>query len=86
MLTVSEDIAARVLSVCNYITESGCTVREVADVYGVSKSTVHKDCSERIREIDTSLYERVRDILEHNLAVRHLRGGEATRQKFHHSR
>lgn len=81
---MSEDIAARVMSVCKYIVESGCTVREAADVYGVSKSTIHKDCTERVRELDIVLFDQVRDVLEHNLAIRHLRGGAATKKKFSH--
>ena len=83
---LSGEIELRVMEICRYMVASGCTVRQAADVYGVSKSTVYKDCTERIRELDTSLSEQVREILERNLSVRHLRGGEATRRKYRSAR
>lgn len=64
-----------------YIVEHACTVRAAAEQFGIGKSTVHKDVTERLAELDTDLYEKVRRVLDYNLSVRHLRGGEATRKK-----
>ena len=64
-----------------YIIETGATVRAAAKVFGVSKSTVHKDVTERLRRIDKELYKRVKKVLSKNLSERHIRGGEATRKK-----
>lgn len=75
-------IIDRVLSVSNYMIDTGKTVREIAYVFNISKSTVHKDLSERLLEIDMSLYERVSEILRYHSSVRHIRGGESTRRKF----
>jgi len=60
------------------------TVREAAKVFGVSKSTVHKDMHERLKELDSSLFHDVRQVLGVNKAERHLRGGRATREKYKH--
>ena len=65
-----------------YIVENKATVRGAAKSFGISKSTVHKDITQRLREENPGLYEEVRVILEQNKAQRHLRGGEATRQKY----
>ncbi len=79
-------IQKRVLEISNYILESQATVRQTASVFGVSKSTVHKDVTERLPLINEMVARRVRDILENNKAERHLRGGEATRQKYRRER
>ena len=79
-------IQKRVLEISNYILESQATVRQTATVFGVSKSTVHKDVTERLPLINEMIAVRVRDILENNKAERHLRGGEATRQKYRRER
>ena len=65
-----------------WIVENRATVRAAAARFGVSKSTVHKDMTERLRGIDRLLYEKVRLVLEVNKAERHLRGGDATRRKY----
>ncbi len=75
-------IRRRVLEVANYIYETRATVRQAARIFGVSKSTVHKDVTERLIEVDPHLSERVKQVLEFNKAERHLRGGEATRKKY----
>ena len=75
-------IQKRVMEISNYILESGSTVRATANVFGVSKSTVHKDVTERLPQINEIIAARVRDILENNKAERHIRGGEATKQKY----
>ena len=67
-----------------YIIETGCTVRQAAKKFGVSKSTVHKDCTERLPEINRSLSESVRHVLDINKSERHIRGGLATREKYLH--
>ncbi|MCR4963113.1 MAG: sporulation transcriptional regulator SpoIIID [Firmicutes bacterium] len=79
---MQEYIEQRVLEIGNYIIESGSTVRQTAQVFGVSKSTVHKDVTERLPLLNELIAARVRDILDNNKAERHLRGGEATRQKY----
>lgn len=75
-------IERRVMEITDYILETGATVRRVAAVFGVSKSTVHKDCTERLIQINHHLAKEVKAILENNKAERHLRGGEATRRKY----
>ena len=65
-----------------YLVEKQTTVRGAAAVFGVSKSTVHKDVSENLRKEDPALYEEVRKLLDKNREERHLRGGEATRKKY----
>lgn len=69
-----------------YIIESKATVRKAAKKFGVSKSTVHKDVSERLKYIDPKLYKEVKMVLEINKAQRHIRGGIATRNKYRHSK
>ena len=75
-------VEARSIELGEYIVESGATVRNAAKKFGISKSTVHKDVSERLRGIDLALYEEVKCVLEKNKAQRHIRGGEATRRKY----
>lgn len=76
------DIYDRVIKEAYYIAETGATVRATAKVFHFSKSTVHKDVSERLKEIDKELFFKVQKALSINLSERHLRGGEATRQKY----
>jgi putative DeoR family transcriptional regulator (stage III sporulation protein D) len=66
----------------DHILESGCTVRAAALYFGISKSTVHKDVTVKLRYISPALYKEVKRILEKNKSERHLRGGEATRKKY----
>ncbi len=79
-------IRKRVLDICNHILESNHTVRQAATVFGVSKSTVHKDMIERLPNINKRLAAKVRQVLEQNKAERHIRGGEATRKKYKESK
>jgi putative DeoR family transcriptional regulator (stage III sporulation protein D) len=65
-----------------YIVETGQTVRQTAGFYGLSKSTVHNDVSNRLKSIDFSLYKRVKIVLEKNFLEKHIRGGETTRKKY----
>lgn len=75
-------IQERVLEICQYILETKSTVREVAKNFGVSKSTVHKDITERLPQINPERANEVKKILNKNKAERHIRGGEATRKKY----
>ncbi len=77
-----EYIEERVRRNGEYIVTTGCTVRECAHILGTSKSTVHKDVTERLREVDPELWKRVKQVLEVNLKERHLRGGDATKHKY----
>lgn len=72
----------RAVKLAQYIIENGATVRTAADQFGVSKSTVHKDLSERLPSFNRSLYLQVKAVLEENKAQRHIRGGIATRKKY----
>ncbi|MDW7674565.1 MAG: sporulation transcriptional regulator SpoIIID [Bacillota bacterium] len=75
-------IQKRVLEISNYILESQATVRQAATVFGVSKSTVHKDLTERLPLLNEDVAEEVKRILDLNKSERHIRGGEATRKKY----
>lgn len=79
---MDKKIIDRVIEEGKYIISTGKTVREMASVFGVSKSTVHKDLRDRLLEIDDKLYNEVAEILKYHADVRHIRGGESTRQKF----
>lgn len=76
------DIHMRILAEAEYIVKTSSTVRACANHFSISKSTVHKDVTERLEEIDGELYERVRTVLEKNLSERHIRGGMATKNKY----
>ena len=67
-----------------YIIETRATVRQAAKKFGISKSTVHKDCAERLRMINPSLAMEVRKVLDVNKQERHIRGGLATKEKYLH--
>ena len=69
-----------------YLIERRTTIRDAAKHFSVSKSTVHKDLSERLERIDRTLYAQVKEILEQNKAERHIRGGDATRRKYQKNR
>lgn len=78
---MTDTIQKRSCELAVYIIENGATVRSAARKFGVSKSTVHKDC-QRLKGCNYSLYLQVRQVLEENKRQRHIRGGEATRQKY----
>ena len=69
-----------------YIAKSGATVRSAAGHFGLSKSTVHKDVAKKLPEIDPALATQVRKVLDLNKAERHIRGGLATREKYHRTK
>ena len=79
---MTDTIAQRVQMLAVYMIETGATVRLAAKHFGISKSTVHKDLSQRLPQYNKRLYLQVRDILEINKAERHIRGGMATKRKF----
>lgn len=83
---MKEYIEERVLEIAGYIVENRATVRQAAREYRVSKSTVHKDVTQRLGEIDPLFAAEVRAVLVYNREERHIRGGEATRQKYAHRR
>ena len=77
-----DHILKRVFEVSQYIVQTRATVRDTARVFGVSKSTVHKDVTERLPKVNQVLARKARKVLEFNKAERHIRGGMATRQKY----
>ena len=79
-------VEERAVSLAQYIIDSKDTVRGAAKKFGVSKSTVHKDVSERLIHINKALAIEVRKILDENKAERHIRGGLATKLKYEHNR
>lgn len=79
-------IEERAIKITQYIIEYNATVRQAAKQFGISKSTAHKDCSERIQFINPVLAKEVRKVLDVNKSERHIRGGMATREKYLHQR
>ena len=79
---MDESISRRCLTVAQYMLEHRATVRQAAAKFGLSKSSVHKDMSVRLPKINAKLARQVTALLEYNKAVRHLRGGEATRRRY----
>jgi len=75
-------IEERVLLLANHIINEKCTVRSAAKQFGISKSTVHKDVTQRLEEISQALFDEIRNILDDNKAERHIRGGLATQAKY----
>lgn len=80
------DIEERTRNSGEYIAATGCTVRACAAHFGTSKSTVHKDVTERLQHIDPALYKKVHKVLSKNLSERHLRGGDATKKMYERRR
>ena len=79
---MTEPLEERACELAAYMIETGATVRAAAGQFGISKSTVHKDLTQRLREIDGLLYDQVRTVLDRNKEERHIRGGMATRRKY----
>ena len=77
-------IEERAVEVANYIIQNNATVRQAAKKYGISKSTVHKDCTERLAQVNPTLAADVRKVLDVNKSERHIRGGLATKEKYLH--
>ncbi|MDD3303941.1 MAG: sporulation transcriptional regulator SpoIIID [Clostridia bacterium] len=79
---MTDEIEERVIQIARYMIETGDTVREVAKVFCISKSTVHKDITDRLEKINSVLAKEVKLVLEQNKNERHIRGGLATRKKY----
>lgn len=75
-------IIRRVLLIAEYIVDNKATVRAAGEHFNVSKSTVHSDMIKRLKAIDEEMYNKVREVLEFNYSVRHIRGGESTKQLY----
>ena len=72
----------RAVSFAQYIIETGATVRDTAKQFNISKSTVHKDVSERLKAVNSTLFSEVKQVLDKNRRERHIRGGQATKLKY----
>ena len=79
---MTEHFQKRACEVAVYMIETGATVRAAAKHFGISKSTVHKDLSQRLKQCNYTLYVQVREVLDVNKQERHIRGGMATRRKY----
>ena len=79
---MADTLDKRACQLAVYIIETGATVRAAGKRFGISKSTVHKDLSKRLPGYNRRLYEQVRQVLEHNKAQRHIRGGIATKNRY----
>ena len=77
-----QDFYFRTKEFANYIIKYNSTIRQCAKVFNVSKSTIHKDISIRLKKYNIKLYHMVKEILDYNFNVKHIRGGEATRKKY----
>ena len=77
-------IEERAIEIANYIIEENATVRQTAKQFGISKSTVHKDVTDRLQQINPVLARQARQVLDINKSERHIRGGLATREKYLH--
>ncbi len=79
---MKENVEERAVQLGEYIAKNNATVRLTAKKYNISKSTVHKDVSERLKKINMPLYKQVRKVLDTNKEERHIRGGIATKEKY----
>lgn len=75
-------IKERTLQVAQHIAETQDTVRKTADIYHLSKSTVHNDMSSRLQYLDKGMYEKVQEIMQKNFSEKHIRGGQSTKAKY----
>ena len=75
-------ITKRVIEEANFMLDTNMTIREIAKIFNVSKSTVHKDLHERLFDIDNKLFSKIDSILKYHIDVRHIRGGESTKKKY----
>ena len=79
---MADTLEQRACELAMYMIETGATVRNAAQRFGISKSTVHKDISQRLPQYNKILYQQVREILDENKSQRHIRGGLATKKKY----
>ena len=79
---MNKKIMKRIIDEANFVLKTNNNIRDTAKVFGVSKSTFHKDLHERLFELYISLFEKIANIFGNHLSIRHINGGEATRQKY----
>ncbi len=79
---MENDIIKRVIAEAEYMIDTGDTLREIAKVFKVSKSTVHKDLKDRLKKLDDNLYFEIQKILKYHTDIRHIKGGESTKKKY----
>lgn len=79
---MNKEIAERVKALADYIVSTKKTIRETAKIFKISKSTVHKDISERLKELDFNKYIKVEDIFKEHIEIRHILGGQSTKIKY----
>ena len=79
---MSKDIIKRVYDIANHIIKTKDTLRKTAKIFNVSKSTVHKDMKDRLKEIDSIKYNKIKKIMNEHIETRHIKGGESTRRLF----
>ncbi len=79
---MSKTIIKRVLEVAEYILKTKDTIRKTASIFGISKSTVHKDLQERLKEIDLEKYNQIQGIFQNHIETRHILGGQSTKIKY----
>lgn len=79
---MNKEIISRVKREAKFMIETEMTIRQLAEIFRVSKSTVHKDLHERLLGIDLDLYKRVDKILKYHIDIRHIRGGQSTKKKY----
>lgn len=79
---MNKEIAERVKELADYIVSTKKTIRETAKIFKISKSTVHKDISERLKELDFNKYIKVEDIFKEHIEIRHILGGQSTKIKY----
>ncbi len=77
-----EYIKERAIKIANHMVENGTTIRQTGKIFGVARMTVYRDITERLPQFDKDLYQQVLNILNHHKEIRHIRGGEATKNKY----
>lgn len=82
MIKINNNIIKRVYEESNYIIDTNKTVRQISKEFNISKSTVHKDLTSRIKELDNKIYDQIKKILDLHFKEKHIHGGEATKNKY----
>lgn len=82
MIIIKKEIIQRISNEKDFILKTKSTIRQTAKVFKISKSTVHKDLHERLKEIDLKSFEKIQKLMQNHIDVRHIRGGESTRKKY----
>ncbi|MEG2457623.1 MAG: sporulation transcriptional regulator SpoIIID [Bacilli bacterium] len=82
MLYIKKEIIIRTLNEAKYMIKTEETIRQIALIFNVSKSTVHKDLQERLKYIDENIYNKITIIIKKHLEIRHIKGGESTKLKY----